>query len=160
MKKIFFPLFVLLVLLAACSTEAVEPKFQKIENIVVKDLSATNVVIEGVAVIYNPNIVGITMDNVDIDIYANDILVGNVKQSNSIEIEKKSNFYLPLKVSFNPKKLYETDLNSFVNAALNSYLNKKVEMLYKGSASFKVKSLPFSIPIDYDDEILLKETEE
>ncbi|MCD8528966.1 MAG: LEA type 2 family protein [Chitinophagales bacterium] len=113
----------------------------------VKNLSASNVEIEGVAVFYNPNYVGINVDKIDIDIFANDILVGHVAQSEPTEIAKRSNFYLPMKVSFNPQKLFKDDLQSILNAALNSYLNSKVDLRYEGKASFNVKKLPFSIPI-------------
>lgn len=149
-------LFITLVSLAACSTEAVEPKFQKIENIKVVDITSNNVRIDADAVIYNPNPVTVYLNKIEVEIFANNTKVGNVLQTQQVDIPKKDNFYVPLEVSFNPKELFKDNLGGLLESAMNSYLNKKVDMLYQGYAQFEVKGITFDIPFTYEEEIKLE----
>ncbi|MCB9226277.1 MAG: LEA type 2 family protein [Chitinophagales bacterium] len=157
MKKYLLPLF--LIFLAACSTEAVKPKFKTIQNIVVEDLNYTNITINADAVVFNPNPVSIYLNNVDVDIFVNEVLVSHVSQTAKTEIKKKDNFNIPLKTSFTPKQLLKDNWAGLLSGALNSLQNKQVDVKYTGSATFDVKGIEFSIPIDGTEEIILKEGE-
>ncbi len=144
-------------LITACNREAVEPKFQKIENITVDDLTATKVSISADAVVYNPNPVSVYLNSIDLDVFANDMKVGKVVQTKQTEIAKKDNFAIPLNISFNPKELFKDNLYGLLESALNSYTQQKVQLSFVGSAQFEVKGIKFMVPITYEDEILLKE---
>ncbi len=156
MKKSLLSLFILL-LLGSCNTDAIEPKFQKVENIVVRDLSATKVNIEADAVVYNPNSVSIFMNSIELDVYANETLVGHVSQTRQTEIAKKDNFSIPLAVSFNPTRMFKDNPMGLLESAVNAYTNQKVTLELEGSAQFEVKGISFNVPIAYQGEILLKE---
>ena len=109
----------ILFLFAACNTEAIEPKFQKVENIIVNDLTVSNVMISGDAVIYNPNPVSIYLNEVEVAIFANNIEVGHVNQSKQTEIAKKSDFSIPLTAKFNPQKLFKGNLRGLLEILMS-----------------------------------------
>lgn len=146
-----------LIALSACNRDAIEPKFQKIENIVVKDLTASKVQIDADAVVYNPNPVSIQLNNIEIDVFANDLKVSHVSQSKMTVIAKRDNFNIPLSLSFNPTELFQDNLIGLLESALGSYQQQKVDLTFIGYAQFEVKGIKFTVPIEYEDEILLKE---
>lgn len=143
--------------LSACNTDAIEPKFQKVENIEVTDLNATKVNINADMVIYNPNPVSIYLNTVEIDVFANELKVGNVVQTKQATIAKKANFSIPLAVSFNPTDLFKDNFIGLLESALSSYQQEKIALEFIGYAQFEVKGIKFTVPIKYEDEILLKE---
>lgn len=147
----------LFIFFASCSSEAVEPKFQKIENITVADLTATKVSISADAVVYNPNPVSIFLNSVDLDVFANEMKVGKITQTKQTEIPKKDNFAIPLNVAFNPKELFKDNLMGLLESALSTYAQEKIALSFVGQAQFEVKGIKFMVPITYEDEILLKE---
>lgn len=155
MKNYILPF--MLIFLMACNTDAVKPKFKNVQNIVVENLDYNNISIKADAVVYNPNPVSIYLNNIDVDIFVNDVKVSNVKQTARTEIKKKDNFNIPLKTSFTPKKLLEGNWSGILNGALNSLQNKQVDIKYTGTATFDVKGIEFSIPINGVEEILLQE---
>lgn len=155
MRIYLLPLF--FTLLMACNTDAVKPKFKNIQNIIVEDLNYNNITINADAVVYNPNPVSIYLNNVDVDIFVNDVKVSHVSQTAKTEIKKKDNFNIPLKTSFTPKKLLEDNWAGLLSGALNSLQNKQVDVKYTGTATFDVKGIEFSIPINGLEEIVLKE---
>lgn len=147
----------LFIFFASCNSEAIEPKFQKIENITVVDLTATKVSISADAIVYNPNPVSIYLNSIDLDVFANDMKVGKITQTKQTEIAKKDNFAIPLNVAFNPKELFKDNLMGLLESALSTYAQEKIELSFVGQAQFEVKGIKFMVPITYEDEILLKE---
>ena len=156
MKNTLFFLLSLLAL-SACNRDAIEPKFQKIENIIVKDLTASKVKIDADAVVYNPNPISIQLNNIELDVFANDLKVSHISQTKVSEIAKRDNFNIPLSLSFNPTELFQDNLIGLLESALGSYQQQKVDLKFIGYAQFEVKGIKFTVPIEYEDEILLKE---
>lgn len=156
MKTLYIPI-TLILFLAACNLDAMKPKFQKVENVRISSLSASNVVVEADAVIYNPNPISIYLNSVEIEIYAEDILVGEVHQTKKIEIAKKDNFYIPLSASFNPTKLFKDNLMGLLESSINALNNRKIEFNFEGVAQFEVKGQSFDVPIEHIQEVLLEE---
>ncbi len=154
--KQFLMFFLLIATIVSCSTEAVEPKFKKVKNIKVVELTKDKVTINGDAIIYNPNPASINMSQVKIDVFANDTKVGQVDQTKMTTIAKKADFSLPLSVSFKPKDLFKDNLLDLLSAGLSALQDKKVNLLYKGHATFEVKGISFKVPIEYEDEVELK----
>ncbi|MCB0510353.1 MAG: LEA type 2 family protein [Bacteroidetes bacterium] len=150
-------LFLLSLLWYSCNTEAIEPKFQRVENIEIIDLNANKVSIIGEAVLYNPNPVSIFLDSIELDAFANELKVGHISQTKRSEISKKSEFAIPLSLEFNPNSLVNDNLFSLLESAFNAYALQKIELEFKGYASFDVKGFRFKVPISYSDEILLKD---
>lgn len=144
-------------ILSACNTEAMEPKFQRVENIEITSLSKSDVTLVGEIVLYNPNYVSVTMDNIELEVYVNDYFVGKINQNNTIEIAKRSDFSLPLSVNFDPKKLFADDWMGLIEMAAGYFNNKKFDVKFEGDADFKVKSFAFNIPIEYTEEITFNE---
>jgi LEA14-like dessication related protein len=148
---------ILVIILNACNTASIEPKFQKIENIEVTDLTATKVTITADVVVYNPNSISIYLNHIELDVFANKLKVGHVTQTKQTEIAKKENFNIPLAVSFNPKALFQDNFMGLLEAALSSYQKEEIDLEFAGSAQFEVKGVKFTVPIKYEDGILLKE---
>ena len=155
--KHFLFLLLTITIFSSCNTDAIEPKFQKIENISVSDLTANKVQINADAVIYNPNPISVFLNNVELDVFANDLKVSHISQTKQTEIAKKDNFNIPLSVSFNPTTLFKDNLMGLLESALGAYQQEKVELKFIGYAQFEVKGIKFTVPIEYEDEILLKE---
>lgn len=147
----------LIISVGACNTDALEPKFQGIEHLMLGELTATKVSISADAVIYNPNQVSIYLNTIELDVFANNLKVSHIIQTKQTEIAKKDNFNIPLALSFNPTELFKDNLMGLLGSALSSLRKEKVVLEFIGYAQFEVKGIKFTVPIKYRDEILLKE---
>ena len=152
--KIFSFSLLLIFLVSACS-QPKEPEFQSVKNIELIEFTDKNVVINAEAVFHNPNVYTCTLENSDIDVMVNGINVGKAKQKESTAIPANANFTMPLQIQFPPSKIFK-DKNSLINLALSALGGKKIDLQYKGSVTVSVLEIPFTIPIDYTDELNLK----
>ena len=153
MKNIsFFILFFFFI--SACSKPK-EPEFQSVKNIELIEFTDENVVINANAIFHNPNIYSCTLESSDIDVIVNGINVGKAEQKERTAIPANADFSLPMQIQFPPTKIFN-DKNSLINLAISALGGKKIDLQYKGSITISVLEIPFTVPVDYTDEIKLK----
>jgi len=133
-------LLALATLLTSCFKE---PEFKGVQNIVVKELSANGVTVDAEALFYNPNGVSITLEQIDVNLVINDSNVGNVNYALNQKIEGKSDFKLPITVSFPPKLLYDNLLQGLAGLLTQ----KEYVVEYRGFVRAKAVGISLKIPV-------------
>jgi len=146
--------FILISTLYACSGPQ-EPTLVRMENYKVDELNIKNVSISADCVYFNPNAVGLTIDDWDIDVFANGIEVAKVEVDIPTKIPPNGNFTIPIKASFPPSKVL--DLKSGILTGLISAFNsKEIEMQYQGHLNMNVLGATIRVPIDNKEIVNLK----
>lgn len=154
--KQFFPALIICLLLYSC-VEKLKPTFKGVENIKVKTLSLSNIVVGADVVIHNPNPVGITLKKSDLDVTVEDVKVGDLIQNDPVEIPKKGNFNLPLDIMFKPQSLLKGGgLDGLVQMGLDMIGDQEVRILIEGDLTFDVLDQEITIPIKTEEVVALK----
>ena len=109
----------------------------------VREMSANGVTVDAEALFYNPNGVSITLEEIDVDLVINDNNVGNLNYELNQKIEKKSDFKIPLRVSFPPKLLYDNLLQGLAGLLTR----KEYVVEYKGFVKAKAIGVSLKIPV-------------
>jgi LEA14-like dessication related protein len=146
--KLFIALFSFLLLLNSCKVYE-DPEFRSIENLTIKKFSKSEIILTADAILYNPNRVSITLNEIDLNITVNNIEVNHFKQTSSSKINGKKEFTLPVEISFPTKKIFDNLLSTI--ALLQN--KKELEVKYEGQVQFKAVGINFKVPVDYSGKI-------
>lgn len=150
--RIYLSAFTLLFLISCSAPTA--PYFKEMSDIKVQNLSLKNVTLESKLIYHNPNLVGANVKRSSIDITVNDVAVGRVEQNENIEVSANSDFELPVIISFPPKDIFQS--KGLLRSALQVLANEKADVVYKGTMTISVAGVEFDIPVNYEDEVTLK----
>ncbi len=131
-----------------------EPQFLKVSNVEVKEMSFDKVTINSFLHYHNPNNIKGQFKATDIKVTVNDIDVGSLKQLEKVAVPRKSDFKIPVTISFPPKDIFKK--KGLLKSVLQAYANDKVALHYLGTMTFTIAGKDFKIPIDYKDDIILK----
>lgn len=153
MKYRIWFLLALLPLLWACEKPQ-DPQFKTVEDLQVVEFNDQEVVLEGKAVIHNPNAFSIEVIATKLDVKVNEVAVGQVEQNERTEVSGNSDFRVPLVVRFPPSKVFED--KGLFGGVVNAIFKKKVDVHYKGTITVSALGLPIDIPIEADKEVKLK----
>jgi LEA14-like dessication related protein len=130
----------MIVLLNSCGgikdLEFKEYKNLKIEKV---GFSQTSVSVD--LVYYNPNTFGLELKNTDLDIYINDNLLGHSAQEVQVQIPKKQQFTLPLKI--------DVDMKNILKNSLTTLLSKEVTIKATGKIKVGKANLYKTLPFEY-----------
>ncbi|MGB0886347.1 MAG: LEA type 2 family protein [Chitinophagales bacterium] len=158
MKNTLIYILFIAMALSACNIEDRKPEFKRFENLNVKSISSTIYDIDADVIVYNPNSISVYLNNTDIDVFANEVKISTIKQTNKTEVSKKSEFSIPLKANLSLKDLVknESSVLNIINSSLSAYKDKKIDLKFIGTAEFEVGGIKFDIPIEYDEVVNLK----
>ena len=113
-----FPLVsFLIVWFASCGTPK-DLEFREFKNIAVENVGFSGATLKVDAVYYNPNNFGLELNRTDLDIFIDSTFLGHSSQELQVQIPKRAEFYIPLKV--------ELDMKNLIKNGLISMLNKEV----------------------------------
>jgi len=156
MKNILY-ILVFSLFVFSCNIENKKPEYRQIENVQVKDFSENNITITADAIVFNPNNVSVFLQNTEIDVFANEIKVSHISQTENTEITKKSEFKIPLKANFKLQDLIkdEASILDILSNALNTYKDKKIALEFNGTATFKIAGIEFDVPIEHTEIVNL-----
>ena len=148
MKKLIF----LLMIIAAfsCKPDYEEINFQGLENIKVEKVTSSNITLSADAQFYNPNGQKLTLKNVDVEILIKEEVVGHINQELNVAIAAKSDFEVPLKVSFSLKKL------NFYGGIFDYLAGNAIKTGFKGNMKVSYFGVLKTVPIDYQTELNLR----
>jgi len=152
-----FPLMLYLVLILCACEGPEEPSLTSMSNFKIQELNLKNVTIVADGVFYNPNPVGITVDDWDIDVYANGIDVARVDIDVPTDIPAKGSFVIPIVASFPPAEVIKLD-NGILSGLLMAFKSKEVEMVYKGHIIMNVLGAGIKVPVDSKELVSLEKT--
>ena len=128
------------------------PQFKYLDNVVVELESLSSANLHAEAVLHNPNKNTITIKSADIDILVNEKVIAILEQDYDIKAGGNQDFTIPLDVKI---KLKDLNLNT-IGTALGLIGESGQEIHYLGKIKVKAYGVPFSVKVDYKDNINLK----
>jgi len=151
MKQGLFFSFLVVVGLSSCQKPE-SPQFKYLDNVVVELESLSSANLHAEAVLHNPNKNSITIKSADIDIIVDDKVIAILEQDFDIKADGEEDFTIPLDVKI---KLKDLNLNA-IGTALGLIGESGQEIRYLGKIRVKAYGVPFSVKVDYIDNINLK----
>lgn len=151
MRKEIYLFILALGFLSSCNKPE-SPEFKYIENVVVELESLSTANLHADAVLFNPNKNNITIKGVEIDIMMDDKTIAVLNTEYDILVKGNADFVVPLDVKI---KLKDLNLNA-IGSAFGLIGNKGQEIRYLGKIKVKAFGVPFSVHIDYKDNINIK----
>jgi LEA14-like dessication related protein len=143
-----------LVSLTACrffdlSNQFKLPEYKRTNNVRFTTFSLSNVTLEADMYMYNPNPIGILLLESNTQIYLNDLLIGSSSQSKIVQINKNSEFKIPLVIQVPSSKI----TLSFLKSMIGSFKSGNVKMHIKGNCKVQKAGIVLNIPIDDTENI-------
>ena len=151
MRRALFFSFLVLIGLSSCNRPE-SPQFKYLENIVVQLESLSTANLHAEAVLFNPNKNTITIKGAEIDVMLGDKVIAVLEEEYDIKAVGNEEFQVPLDVKI---RLQDLNLNA-IGTALGLIGNGGQEIRYLGKIRVKAYGVPFSVKLDYTDNINLK----
>jgi LEA14-like dessication related protein len=151
MKRGLFFLVLVVIGLSSCNKPE-SPQFKYLDNIVVELESLSTANLHAEAVLFNPNKNTITIKGADIDIMMDDKVIAVLEENYDIKAVGNEEFLVPLDVKI---RLKDLNLNA-IGSALGLFGDSGQEIRYLGKIRVKAYGVPFSVKVDYKDNINLK----
>ncbi len=139
---------------ASCTIDE-KPLFVKVENVQVDEASIDTFKLSANVFFMNPNDVGGQLRSDGIEVYINDLKVGDVI-AESFPVPAREEFSIPLKANIPAKKVFEDNQGGVLGGILNSILTKRVKVQYRGSITYSTFGLSYEYPIDIIEEVPIK----
>jgi LEA14-like dessication related protein len=136
------------VMLMACEKPNERIVLRDIRDVVVD--ASTEPLLKANAVFFNPNDMRGRLKKIDIVVYVNGKRAAHVDQKLRTLIPAKGEFKVPLEVKLSIKEL------GFMDTLLGVLGGKKFEVRYEGKLKMSYKGIPFSVPVDYKDEVRIR----
>lgn len=149
LKRTLLAVFGLFTLLLFSCNPIKDPEFKTVRNLKIVSFTSSSVVLKGDAIFYNPNPVGVKLQSIDLDVFANSKKVSDIVQNSTVGIQAKSEFALPLQVKFAPEKF----LDNWAGTILNTLVKKSIDIEITGDAKIVVVDKVISIPVKYDESL-------
>ena len=144
-------IFSLIILCTSCHS-LLAPEFKKVENVTVNMQGLSSAHLTADALLFNPNKNSIKIRRADVDILMDDKKVASLNKKYNITVEGNSDFTVPLDITVSMK-----DLNLDVISAAGALFGQSgKEVRYKGKIKVTAYGLPFSVPVDYSQNLKLK----
>lgn len=129
------------------------PEFIRTKDWKIEKLSSGKMVLTAKAVFYNPNKAKAKLNDIILNVFANDKLIGTVTQVDKVKIFGNSSLDIPLRIEFNLKDSGMDAMGTF----LNLMSNNKFLVDIIGYLKVSVFCLPFKVPVDEKQELSLKD---
>jgi len=153
MRKILL-LSTLIILFTSCTVKE-KPEFIKVENIKVETTSTKVVTLKANAVFNNPNDLGGTLNCENITVFIDGIPFGKIS-SEDFKVPAHKTFIIPLEIVINTGDLLKKTSKRGLGSILNSIIENKLNVQYKGDIFYRALGFSFRYPIDITDHIKLK----
>ncbi|MDG5491694.1 LEA type 2 family protein [Psychroserpens sp. SPM9] len=137
-----------------CSVKE-KPVFIAVEEIELVESTSKTVTLKADAIFQNPNDVGGSLESDDISVFVNDIKVAQVS-SERFKVPAKKEFTIPLKVKMSTDSILKLKGTDAIGTLLNSLLNKKIKVQYKGDIIYKTFGFSYTYPIDETEMVTIK----
>ena len=134
-------LLLLLLLLSACQSPVKEPEFVAAKNFRVGKLGLKQTSVFMTLDYFNPNPVGLSLENADLEVYLEGRYVGRTTLDTIIRIPAKDTFSIPVKL--------DVDMKNALPNLFKAGFNGEVEMQLKGTARFKKAGMGINYPVNY-----------
>lgn len=115
--------------------------YRDIKNIKIENLGFDSTLLKMDLVYFNPNNFGVTLKNVNCEVYINKKFLGNYYLDTIMKIEKKSEFILPSKIQVNMQNIYKN--------VFTLLFSNEVELNVKGTSKVSKFGISITVPFNY-----------
>ena len=141
-RKIFIVISILFAFMSCSSPKALE--YRDYHNFSVEKLGYSNSTIKIDLIYFNPNNFRMQLRNTDLDIFINGKLFGHSLTDTLIPIPRKDTFSLPV--------LFDVNMQSLYQNALNTLLGKEVTVRVAGKVKIGKANVFMYFPINYESK--------
>ncbi|RSC93080.1 LEA type 2 family protein [Tenacibaculum singaporense] len=153
MKKfIYFLPFLLLII--SCSVKQ-KPIFLKVDDIKLLSASTDTIRVGANAYFENPNDIGGKIATDEIKVLIDEVEVAQVS-SKEFKVPARKEFHIPLKVVIPSKRVFENNKNGILGGVLNSLINQRLKIHFKGDLKYKVLGFSHVYPVDKVENVKIK----
>lgn len=136
-----------LLFLASCAPKE-KVELRRIKDVVIE--VNTEPLLRANAVLYNPNKISMTLRKIDMEVFVNGKRAARIDQQLKTRVPARAEFTVPLEVRVNLREL------GFFDTVRTLLGGNKLKVRYRGSIRLTYKSIPVTIPVDYEDEIRVR----
>lgn len=129
------------------------PYYKTMRAVRVTSFTKDKIAVSADVICFNPNKIGCRLASCDFEVFANGIKVSEVKQTLGTNVGPDTEFTIPLKISFNPIKIFKP--TELLGAAISGLKSKSIDMRYLGSVSVGLAGQDIPIAVDYSESIPL-----
>jgi len=123
-------------------------QLRSIKDIIVD--ATTEPLLRANALLYNPNNIRMTVKKIDMEVFVDGKKAAVIDQQLKIKVPARAEFTVPLEVKLNMKEI------GLLDAVFAVIGGKKFQIHYKGTIRLQYKGVPFSVPVDYKEEIRIR----
>ena len=131
-----------------------DPEIKDVKNVEIEDVrigKPTEIDVTADILIYNPNAVGLNVENTEFDVFLDDKFVTHITQESSFKLKAKEDSKFPIAFTVSVDK---GDLLSNLGSLLGNLLSeKKMNLKTVGFVKVKVAGLPVKIPFEHVEPI-------
>jgi len=149
MNRLKFILSGLVLILALSSCKVYPPVYKRIENFKMVKLNKDGFKVYGDIVMYNPNKMGVKLNDMLMNIELNDKHVATAGQEVPVPIFAKSEFSVPLNLTIKPDMTLMEGLTNVVNIIVK----REVKVTINGVIVVKAFGVKVSIPIKQEEKV-------
>lgn len=153
MKKLIV-LLASILLFGACKFRE-KPDFIRVDRIDLGKVTLQEITFEADAVFANKNNIGGKLVTDNIDVYVDDVLVGNLK-TKEFYVPAKDTFTIPLQGKLAADKILKKDGNSILSNILSIISSKKIEVRLEGDIVFKKGPFSYTYSINKTSKVDIK----
>ena len=150
--KALFTIFVSLSLFFTSCTVNEKPEYIGVDKVKIESIKNNKITLSANAIFKNKNSFGGTIFSDDIQVFTDDILVGNITAT-EFNVPKKDTFSVPLRGVFTTDQILEQKAGNLLSKVMNVLSNKKIEIGLKGNLTFKKGPFKYKYAIDKNDTI-------
>lgn len=153
MKTLIY--FICIPLLLISCTYDEKPEFIQVNNIKIIHISVEKIKFEAKALFKNPNDIGGKLITENIDIFADNELVGSIS-AEEFNVPVRDTFLIPLKGNIATSKIFKKKGSDILNTVLSILQKKKVAIRFKGDIVFKKGPFSYTYNLDHTNEVDIK----
>ncbi|WP_010521029.1 hypothetical protein [Aquimarina agarivorans] len=153
--KVLYTWFSILVFITTSCNYSEKPTFIKVNKINIQNISNDSITFKADALFKNNNDVGGNLITENIDVFADGVLIGQLK-TEEFNIPSKDTFAIPLQGKFSIDKILAKDQKDLVNSVLNMLTSKRIPISFKGDLLFKKGPFKYNYRIDQTNKVKIK----
>ncbi|AUC17040.1 hypothetical protein BTO06_06890 [Tenacibaculum sp. SZ-18] len=153
MKNILY-LIVISVFLLNCSVKK-KPTFIKVDDIQFLSLKRDTIYLQAKAFFKNENDIGGKLSTDEIKVFLDGAEVANVS-SEEFKVPANQEFFIPLSVIIPADKVFDKSKGGLLGGLINTLLNKKVNVQFKGNIKYKVLGFSNTYIVDKTQVVKIK----
>jgi len=154
MKHYYFISFIVFLFLLSGCSKPKKPNFQKVKSVEAIQIDKNKITVEAVLLFTNPNGIGGYVQQIAVDVKANNLDVGKVLTTKGIKIPAKNEFEVPFKVDLPYDDLRKSE-KGLINQVIASLFLKKVLVEYEGIVTFEFLGSNLDVPFSHQEEVKL-----